>query len=189
MTRLAVKGWLGALVLALWASAGWGAAGPEARALQVKAAFILNIARFMDWPPAAFPPEQSDIRLCLWGRNPLGEAVEIIRGRKVDERPLDIWIIDRLQQREFCQILFLSRGQLATLVEQEAPLAYPFQLTIADLTGAAEPRALNGRALITLIRKGARIGIEINVDAAAAAGLTPSSELLKLGKIYTAKGP
>lgn len=171
------------------APAGARADSADLRAMQIKAVFILNIARFVEWPESAFPSEQTDIKLCMLEEDPLGGALEMIRQRKVGDRPLEIWTIDDLEQREFCQILFLSREQLDAMIAEDVPLGYPHQLTIADLTDSEDTEPLNGRALISLIRRDARIGIEINVDVAEKAELRLSSELLKLGKIHGAKAP
>jgi len=54
---------------------------------QVKAAFLFNFAKFVDWPPGAFQSEKAPITLCVFRHDPFGGALdEIIRGKTINNR-------------------------------------------------------------------------------------------------------
>src|SRR5580704_15465858 len=39
---------------------------------ELKAAFLFNFAKFVNWPPDAFPNANATINLCIWGDDPFG---------------------------------------------------------------------------------------------------------------------
>src|ERR1700741_1148752 len=43
---------------------------------QVKAAFLYNFAKFVDWPPNAFPNPKQTFDICVYGHDPFGSALE-----------------------------------------------------------------------------------------------------------------
>ena len=54
---------------------------------QVKAAFLLNFTKFIDWPPAAFATPESPIAICIVGSDPFGRILdEIVQGEAVNAR-------------------------------------------------------------------------------------------------------
>ncbi len=46
------------------------------REYQIKAAFLYNFAKFIEWPPAAFPSPNAAINLCVLGEDPVGDDLE-----------------------------------------------------------------------------------------------------------------
>src|SRR5205814_1156019 len=75
MAFLATRGFGG--YLALLALAGALPAGARAQAIseyQVKAAFLYNFARFVQWPPQSFKNAHDPIAICVLGPNPFGDA-------------------------------------------------------------------------------------------------------------------
>src|ERR1700734_4210425 len=45
---------------------------------QVKAAFLLNFTKFIDWPPTAFADPQSPLAICILGADPFGRVLDAI---------------------------------------------------------------------------------------------------------------
>src|SRR4051812_28059903 len=65
-------------------------AQPAARESQIKAVFLYNFVRFVDWPPSAFPDAQSPLVIGVLGEDPFGTALDdAIRGESVNGRPLE----------------------------------------------------------------------------------------------------
>lgn len=55
----------------------------------MKAAFLYNFARFVEWPRDAFQSDQTPIILCLFGYDPFGSALdELVRGKTINGREL-----------------------------------------------------------------------------------------------------
>jgi hypothetical protein len=159
-----------------------GAETENARIDRVKAAFILNIARFVTWPDEALEHQGDQLLLCLYRRNPWDGAIETIEGKMVNGRALRINLVKSLAQSQPCNILLIGLDEIRHFDEESRHTADRPLLTIADLTDADLPPPRQ-HALVTLVRNGARIGFEINLAKARRAGLQMSSNLLKLAKI------
>ena len=79
-------------VAGLVASATASAAPTE---YQVKAVFLFNFSRFVEWPPAAFASPDAPFVVGVFGHDPFGADLdEVVKGRSVNGRPL---IVRRLQ--------------------------------------------------------------------------------------------
>lgn len=145
----------------------------------VKAAFLFNFARYVEWPADAFASEAAPIRLCLIAERAFAEIVtEIVSGRSVGERPVTVEGIDGLGAAKGCHLLFLdaASGPPAPVVaERLGPLPI---FTISDGSRFA---AQGGIANFILVDS--KIRFEINPSAARRAGLKISSSLLRLAKL------
>lgn len=173
---------VGVFLAGLWPTLA-GAEREDERIGRVKAAFILNIARFVSWPKEAQDTQGDQLLLCLYRRNPFGEAIETIRGKVVNGRTLRINLVQSLAQSHPCSILLIGLDEMQHFDEEsrQASSNRPL-LTIADLTDT-DLSPPHQHALVTLVRNGARIGFEINLAKARRIGLQMSSSLLKLAKI------
>ncbi len=161
---------------------GWSAAQADSaeRAREVKAAFVLNIARFVYWPEEVFAEHPREIRLCLYRGNPLGNALETIRNKRVVGRDLTISNIDRLGENGSCNILLVPSEQLDQFRRDPDRIPEQPMLTITDGTVAAtDTRGIQ----VILMRRETRIGFDIDQTRVQRSGLRLSSELLKLGRI------
>lgn len=159
------------------------AAADAQRINQVKAAFILNIARFVAWPPEALDQQSNRLLLCLYRSNPFGEAIEGIAGEQVSGRRLEIAAVRNLAESVACNILLIAADELKSYVEDPQPEASRPILVIADRTGEEAHKEPLGAVIVSLVRNGSRIGFEINLDRSRQAGLKMSSKLLKLATI------
>jgi ABC-type amino acid transport substrate-binding protein len=146
---------------------------------KVKAAFVLNVARFVTWPEEVFDGRDGRLLLCFYRTNPFDVALDSISGKTVSGRQLEIIQIENLQDSEPCQILLISPLELDDFMREARPGLTSPLLTIVDMTDTAEGSAAGKGVLITLVRKGSRIGFEIDLARARSAGLKMSSELLK----------
>lgn len=154
---------------------------------RVKAAVVLNIARFVEWPAEQKQLRPSHLLMCYFREDVLGEAYEVIRDRRVNGRELQLELIDRVEDLPRCDLLLLSDQVLQEnlsqpLVSRDVPL-----LVIKDLTNLKTSDRVVGRPYlgvhVALVRRGSKIGFEINLSAAHDAGLKISSRLLRLAHI------
>lgn len=152
------------------------AAASEFSAPQVKAAFLYNFAKFVDWPAKSFVSEHSPLILGILGEDPFSaDALRSIQGKKVKGRPLEVRQVGNLQEAKDCHLLFIAESELPRLELILAALRDKQVLTISD----AEHFAASG-GIIGLLTVNQRIRFEINVEATGKAGLFISSQLLKL---------
>ncbi len=153
--------------------------GQEIDEYQVKAAFLYNFAKFVEWPAQSFRSRQDPIVVCVLGHNPFGNSLEqVIRGKLIDGRDLAFRQVDSAEEAGACQILFISSSEgkrFRSLSENLKPAGI---LTV----GEAQGFAANG-GVINFKLDGGRVRFEINVDAAEHAQLQISSKLLSLAQI------
>lgn len=145
---------------------------------QVKAAFIYNFVKFVQWPADAFLEKAgASISLCILGRDELGDALEGLNGKSAQGRIFSVRRIDRPGEADRCQVLYLCRSERermrAILKGIKAGV-----LTIGDMKSFA-----SAGGIINFVLTQKKVSFEINVEAAEKAGLKISSQLLKLAKI------
>ena len=86
------------------------AAADEPLEYQVKAAFLLNFTKFIDWPAAAFATPDSPISICILGDDPFGQTLdEIVEGEVVNGRKVIVQRIKRAPPPKSCQVLFVEQ--------------------------------------------------------------------------------
>lgn len=144
---------------------------------EVKAAFVFNFIKFVEWPSSAFRSPEDPIMLSVLGDDPTGAALASLDGKKVSGRRVVVRKIPVLAGLERCHVLFVGASEKKAL----APVLHAAQgwpvLTVADFEGFA------GRGgTIGFIRQDDRIGFEISEEAARKAGLKVDAKLLYLGK-------
>lgn len=149
------------------------------REYQIKAAFLYNFAKFVEWPAQAFHGPSDALSLCLLGHDPFGRILdETLAGKTVQGRPLVLIRHETWPPRQACHILFISASKQALLEQTFAALKGASILTVGDT-----PRFAHRGGIINLTMDENRVRLEINLRAAETAGLTISSQLLKLATL------
>jgi hypothetical protein len=154
-------------------------AQPAASEHQIKAAFLYNFAKFVQWPVpsgAAGP-----IAICVLGRDPFGSILEAtVQDKNINGRAL---AVRRLQEpSSACHILFVSESESARL----APVLHSAE-TAGQLTVGELPSFTESGGMIGFVVKGNKVRFEINLDAANRAHIQISSRLLQLATIVRGK--
>ena len=143
---------------------------------QVKAAFVLNFTKFIEWPPEAFRDERAPFAICILGENTLGDAlVKAVRGETVGGRPIVIERIHRPPEPKTCQAVVAGgteRGVAKTLVGLG-----PGVLTI----GEGETFVREG-GMIGFIIENRHVRFDINQAAAMRSQLIMSARLLSVAR-------
>lgn len=148
---------------------------------QVKAAFLYNFARFVDWPSSA--AGGASFVLCILGDDPFGGEINVIAGKAVGGKTLQVRRLASAAAVSSCQMLFISASESGSLGQALAAARGRPILTVGDTPGFAE----RGVA-INLYVDQSKVRFEINLDAAKRAQLNISSQLLKLARITKDKG-
>ena len=166
-----------ALILGLASEAHAQSAASEAA---VKAAFVYNFAKFTSWPSASFATGQSPLVLCVIGtlEAALAQAFDSVDGKTAQARPIRLKRAPKRDELASCHILYIADGDTRRPADLVRPLAQRAVLTVSDAEGFAE-----GGGMIGLVHVEDRIQFEINVEATQHAGLTLSSQLLRLARI------
>lgn len=138
---------------------------------QVKAAFLFDFLKFIEWPPAA---ADAPWVIGVLGHDPFGPALdETVRGKTVNGRRVDVRRYDKLADVKDCDILFIARGDYQRT-------GIPVQAGL--LTVGEGPGFLKAGGAISFYLEDNRVHFEIRPAAARAASLRVSSQLLKLGR-------
>jgi hypothetical protein len=167
------------VILAAWSRTGALAAPPTE--YEVKAAFIHNIAKFVEWPATA--PVSGTARLCLLGRDPFGGALDALQGKPIGRLSWEIVQAGARTELKDCRVLFIAASESGNLGSVLERLGNSPVLTVGDTNGYAERGVM-----VNFYLEENRVRFEINREAAARARLRLSSQLLKLARIVREPG-
>jgi hypothetical protein len=145
---------------------------------QIKAAFLFNFAKFVEWPAPAFAEATSPMVIGILGENPFRDDLErMTRGKTINNRPLVIKAFRSPAEATNCHILFVSTSEKTRLPEVFENLRGASVLTV----GEAE-RFTEAGGMIQFVLEGGKIRFQVNETAARSAGLKISSKLLSLAQ-------
>ena len=150
---------------------------PEFSEYEVKAGFMYNFPKFIEWPGDTFSDANKAITLCVVGTDPFGKALGAIDNKTVQNRKLEIKYTARSKDLKMCSILFISGSEKESLPQILEILKGTATLTIGDTRGYAQQGVI-----INFVMEQNKVGFEINTESARRAKLTISSKLLKLAK-------
>jgi hypothetical protein len=171
---------LAALVLAtatLAGAQGEVVPSPAPTEYEVKAAFLYNFARFVEWPAEAVRAEPFVITVL--GRDPFGTVLdETVAGKTVAGRPIQVKRASRVDEVSDASIVFVSASENKDLPTILKALDRPGVLTVGDMDGFAQ----RGGAINFTVQS-RRVRFEINPASAEQAHLKMSSQLLKLATL------
>ena len=154
------------------------ARGDPAPEYAVKAAFLYNFAKFVEWPADAFAGPASPIVFFVFGEDPFDDAIKSLKGKTANGRPIVVRYAANLGELERCHLLFISAPSVALLPKILQATKGWNVLTVGDVDGFARDGGT-----INLVNEEQRVGIEVNMEAAQRSRLQISSKLLGLAKI------
>jgi hypothetical protein len=143
---------------------------------RVKAAFILNFARFIYWPADGYG-DGGVLIVGIVGDDPFGGSLDQLNGNTVNGHPI---VIRRLKAGDYlktCQILFVSSSERNRLGKILESVKGGSVLTIGEL-----PQFNQAGGIIKFVIQDDKVRFEINTGAAGQARLRISSKLLALSK-------
>ena len=150
---------------------------PAPAEYEVKAAFVYNFIKFVEWPDTG---GGDSIRLCILGELPDAAAFANLEGRQVRGKRMTVLTLDRPGEARGCEVLFVTANQTGRLQEIIESLEDRPTLTISDTEGYARRGVM-----INMFLENKRVRFEVNEKKARAAGLRISAKLLKLAsKVY-----
>jgi hypothetical protein len=157
------------------ANRGWGQTVQPSE-YRLKAAFVFNFAKFVEWPPEAFTNATAPIVIGILGDNPFGQDLEeTVNAKTVNDRPFEIREFHSATDARKCHILFICTSEKDKLSQIFDALRDTNVLTVGETDGFTD----NG-GMINFVRQGTKIRFQINADAAKAARLKISSKLMSL---------
>ncbi len=151
------------------------AADREAAEYEVKAAYVYNFAKFVEWPPESFSRDDVPLTICILGGDPFGSAMNAIKRKTVGSRKVAVKQVSDVQEAKGCHVLFVSASEEDRLQQTLDSLGHAGVLTISDMRKFAQTGGM-----INFIIRDDKVRFAINAGAARRAGLKISSQLLSL---------
>jgi len=140
---------------------------------RIKAAFVYNFARFIEWPSSS---AEGPLRIGIQGRGDLVSPLEeVIRGKTANGRSLEIAHVGTTSEAERCDILLIERSEAGRVREIVQALSGKPVLTVCD-----SDNCLRDGAMIAFRIVDDSVRFQINQEAAEHSGLKISSQLLKV---------
>ena len=148
----------------------------QAPEYDLKAAFLFNFAKFVEWPESAFSGARAPLTVCVYGEDPFGSTLDgVVQNERVGERSLLVQRPDSVDDLGECHVLFVCRSEKDRLGEVMAHIEGKPVLTVADTDGF-----LRAGGIINFILEGSKVRFLIDQQAAERSGLRISSKLMRL---------
>jgi|SRR5579871_4421086 len=143
---------------------------------QVKAAFLLNFTKFVEWPPAAFADSTAPLTICILGNDPFGAVLDqLVAGEAVNGHMLAVQRVGRNFGTKTCQVLYAGEGEpnVRALLER---------LQTGVLTVGEGDGFLREGGIIAFVIQDRHVRFDINQQAAIRASLDISARLLRVAR-------
>jgi YfiR/HmsC-like len=149
---------------------------PKASEYEVKATYLYNFGRFVQWTPGAVAAQSDSFPICVIGQDPFGAALDtILSGESIDGKAVVAKRVSKPQDALSCRVLYISVSEDSRLKDLLAGLDKAGVLTVSDI-----PQFSQRGGMIQFVMVGNKIRFEVNLTSAQDAGLTLSSDLLKV---------
>ena len=153
----------------------------------IKAGFIYNFAKLVEWPTAAFTNSGQPIVIGVLGNDSFAATLErVVDGKQVELHPFLVKRLRSPKESKECachkehvaSAFFVASAESLHADEIIQLLKGTSVLTIAEIPGFTKQGGI-----INFVLEDSKVRFEVNVDAAKQGGLTISSRLLSLAKI------
>ena len=171
--------WLLALGIALLFLAPGPSSAQTTSEYQVKAAYIYNFAKFVEWPAQDFASPTAPIRLCLLNDQSFeSDLNQIVKGKKISGRPITVAPVQNGEQSRSCHILFINSSH-----NSEAQRIIEVLRNTSVLTVGESPGFVEEGGIINFVLQDDHVHFQVNHRAADQGGLHISSRLLSVATL------
>ncbi|MFH2045360.1 MAG: YfiR family protein [Pseudomonadota bacterium] len=157
-----------------------GSYGSESSKMEpkLKAAFIYNFAKFVDWPAKNSKGKSSQpFVIGVLGNDPITEKLLAIEGKLIKGRKMLVRTLSNVQDIKGCQVIFISASEKNNLTSILKALKNKDILTVSDMNNFVD----NG-GNIGFVRIDNKIRFDINLITAEKSHLKIRSDLLSLAR-------
>lgn len=143
---------------------------------QLRAKFLYNLPKFIEWPASSFANATDPLIIGLCSSTPLGEQLnETVRDRKINGRALVVKHVNCFSDDiHAVHLLYLSATDARRTTITNALKAEPV-VTVSESNGATTVGSMIQFALV-----GDKVSFEINTGVTACTGIKLSAQLQKL---------
>jgi hypothetical protein len=173
ITLRQARQWLSLLGMALSVLTAHAQSASSMAEYRVKAAFIYNFAKYVDWPTV----DSKEFHVCTAGRDDLGGALSALDRRMAQGREIQVRQNVAMDQLKDCQIIFVGEKESKLLTSVVRQLWGSPVLIVSD-----NQQAVEAGAHITLASAEDRVEFDVNLATLQRANLKASSQMLKLAR-------
>jgi hypothetical protein len=151
-------------------------AEPAELEYSVKAAFLLNFTKFVQWPPAAFDNPQSPLTICVLGMDPFESALDqVVEGEAASGRKVAVQRLRRAPAAKSCQVVYIASAE-----KEWRRSLHEFGPGVLTVGEGEDFLAAGG--MIAFVLEKRRVRFDVNQAAMTAAGLAASSRMLGVAR-------
>jgi hypothetical protein len=164
--------------LLVFSQAAFGA-GTVSREDQIKAAFLYNFAKFIDWPPSSFADPSAPFVIGILGETPIASVLdELVRDRKIGGRKITVRRVQSVAEAASTHMLFVSASDLSQWLQVQPAIEAKPVVTVGEA-----PSFVHSGGVINFIRQEDKVRFEISMPAVERCGVRVSSQLLILAVV------
>ena len=142
---------------------------------QIKSAYLYNFGKFVEWPAKGTTGDEF-FTFCVLGEDSFASTLETtIAGESIIGKKVLVRRVAKPQDALSCRVLFISSSEQSRLKETLAALDETSVLSVSDM-----PQFTRRGGMIQFVLEANRVRFEVNLTSAEHAGLTLSSQLLKV---------
>lgn len=146
---------------------------------KIKAAFLFQFSRFVEWPAEAFASSDAPLVICVLGTNPFGSALhEIAAGELAYTHPLRVQNYEGVEDLGACHIVFVSGDKEEVARRALQRLSGKSVLTVSDSDNFTRRGGVIG-----LVTMNGKVTLQVNRGSADAAQLRISAKLLRVAEL------
>ena len=150
----------------------------EPQEYQVKAVYLYNFGRFVQWPTKDVVNNDGPFTICVLGQDPFGPALDsTVSGEKIDGKDVTAKRILTPPEAAACRVVFVSSSEVIQIKEILSALGKYSVLTVSDI-----PDFLENGGMVQFVLADRKVRFKINLAATRQAGLNLSSQLLKVAE-------
>ena len=147
---------------------------------EIKAAFLYNFVKFVEWPASSFPRPDAAVTICLMGPDPFGATLDdLIENEQVQGRPLAIRRLGRTDATAGCHVLFVAPAERGTFEAILRTVDTGRVLTVSD-----EMEFLAAGGHISFFMESNRVRFAVNAPVVRQAEFQINSRLMRLARIH-----
>jgi len=149
---------------------------PISRECEIKAAFIYNFTKFVEWPGGSLADPRAPFVIGVLGDSGCDAALEqLASDHQISGHPIEVRKVASAQEVKSLQILYVGRTQDPQFAALASTIPVSPVLTVGE-----SATFVSAGGMVNFVQQDNKLRFEINVHSAAQAGLRVSAQLLKL---------
>src|SRR5690348_11574531 len=105
---------------------------------ELKAGVLYHVIKYVDWPGGQSTNQPARIQIGLLGQLPLGKAIEVLDGKRIEGRELVVKQISNPDEISSCQVLFIGASEMTHLADIFGRVKNLPILTVGEFEGFAQ---------------------------------------------------